>query len=135
MTERETPASVRAIITDKEGRVLLLRRAEYLKKYPGLWELPGGMVKEGESLPGCLVRTVLEETGLNLEICGCTGSCESTWEGKTEVHQIWVAHPQQPQQKNLRLAPGHTASAWASFDEIEMFRTVPWLKDAVRQIV
>ncbi|WP_265580958.1 NUDIX hydrolase [Methanofollis aquaemaris] len=132
MTESETPASVRAIITDEEGRVLLLRRAEDLKKYPGLWELPGGTVKEGESLPGCLVRTVLEETGLALDICGCTGSCESIWEGKTEVHQIWVAHPQQ---KEISLAPGHTASTWASFDEIEMFRAVPWLMEAVRQIV
>ncbi|WP_342676831.1 NUDIX hydrolase [Methanofollis sp. UBA420] len=131
MTEGELPTFVRAIITDEEGRVLLLRRAEGLKKYSGLWELPGGWVRPGESLPACLERTVFEETGLTLDVCGCSGSCESAWEGKTEVHQIWVAHPQR---KEIRLAPGHTSSTWAGRDEIEMFRAVPWLTDAVRQV-
>lgn len=132
MKESETPASVRAIITDREGRILLLRRAEGLKKYPGLWELPGGWLEAGESHPSCLERSVFEETGLTLDVCGCSGFCESTWEGKTEVHHIWVAHPQKHE---VRLAPGHTASAWAGPDEIEMFRTVPWVMDAVRQIL
>lgn len=131
MAEGGLPTHVRAIITDEEGRVLLLRRAEGLKKYSGLWELPGGWVRRGESLPACLERTVFEETGLTLEVCGCSGSCGSVWEGKREVHQIWVAHPHR---KEVRLAPGHTASTWASLDEIEMFRIVPWLMEAVRQI-
>ncbi|WP_067051986.1 NUDIX hydrolase [Methanofollis ethanolicus] len=131
MTEGELPTDVRAIITDEEGRFLLLRRAEGLKKYSDLWELPGGWVRPGESLPRCLERTVFEETGLTLDVCGCSGFCESVWEGKTEVHQIWVAHPQR---KEVRLAPGHTSSTWAGRDEIEMFRTVPWLTDAVGQV-
>ncbi|MCX5535430.1 NUDIX domain-containing protein [Streptomyces sp. NBC_00006] len=58
-----------AVVTDTEGRVLLQRRAD-----SGLWALPGGGMELGESLPGCAVREVKEETGLDVEITGLVGT-------------------------------------------------------------
>ncbi|MEU8580132.1 NUDIX hydrolase [Streptomyces abikoensis] len=54
---------VGAVITDPDGRVLLLHRPadDYLG---GLWELPSGGVEPGESLTEALRREVAEETGL-----------------------------------------------------------------------
>ncbi|MFW3461276.1 NUDIX hydrolase [Streptomyces microflavus] len=61
---------VGALITDEDGRVLLLRRRpdDFLG---GLWELPGGGVEPGERLVDALCREVLEETGLT--VTGVTG--------------------------------------------------------------
>lgn len=52
-----------AVIRDKEGRILLARRApgQHLE---GHWELPGGKVEPGESLEAALQRELLEELGL-----------------------------------------------------------------------
>ncbi|WP_327656984.1 NUDIX domain-containing protein [Streptomyces sp. NBC_00483] len=58
-----------AVVLDEQGRVLLQRRAD-----SGLWALPGGGMELGESLPGCAVREVKEETGLDVEITGLVGT-------------------------------------------------------------
>ncbi|WP_342222108.1 NUDIX domain-containing protein, partial [Nocardia cyriacigeorgica] len=44
----------------QKGRILLQRRAD-----SGLWALPGGAMEMTDSLPGCAVREVKEETGLD----------------------------------------------------------------------
>lgn len=56
-----TPAAA-AIIRDERGQVLLIRRGDGHG-----WSLPGGLMEPGESVAGCLVREVQEETGLTVE--------------------------------------------------------------------
>ncbi|MBF6439482.1 NUDIX domain-containing protein [Nocardia cyriacigeorgica] len=58
-----------AVVCDDKGRILLQRRADN-----GLWALPGGAMEMTESLPGCAVREVKEETGLDIEITGLVGT-------------------------------------------------------------
>jgi ADP-ribose pyrophosphatase YjhB (NUDIX family) len=52
-----------AVITDSEGRILLHRRAD-----SGNWALPGGAMELGETLAGCAIREVREETGFDVRI-------------------------------------------------------------------
>lgn len=58
-----------AVVTDEAGRILLQRRRDN-----DLWALPGGGMDRGDSLPGCAVREVKEETGLDVEITGLVGT-------------------------------------------------------------
>lgn len=66
---REFPArpilGVGAVVVDG-SRVLLVRRANEPLK--GEWSLPGGAVELGETLEAAVVREVLEETGLTVEV-------------------------------------------------------------------
>ena len=57
----------KAIIIDNKDRVLFLKRSDYLKKFAGEWDLPGGHLKEGETLLKGLEREVLEESGIAIE--------------------------------------------------------------------
>src|SRR4051794_40622122 len=57
-----------AIVTDADGRILLHRRRDN-----EMWALPGGVMELGESLGGCAVREVREETGLEVEPIGIVG--------------------------------------------------------------
>jgi ADP-ribose pyrophosphatase YjhB (NUDIX family) len=57
-----------AIVTDDQGRILLHRRRDN-----ELWALPGGVMELGESLGGCAVREVREETGLTVEPVAIVG--------------------------------------------------------------
>jgi ADP-ribose pyrophosphatase YjhB (NUDIX family) len=52
-----------AVVTDGEGRILLHRRAD-----SGNWALPGGAMELGETLAGCAIREVREETGFGVRI-------------------------------------------------------------------
>ncbi len=59
--------TVTAAVIEREGLLLLAqRRQEDL--LGGLWEFPGGKVKEGEDLPACLRREIREELGAEVSV-------------------------------------------------------------------
>jgi ADP-ribose pyrophosphatase len=54
-----------AALVDIDGRVLLAQRPEG-KSLAGLWEFPGGKVKEGETPEAALVRELKEELAIDI---------------------------------------------------------------------
>ncbi|SKD28632.1 Putative MutT/NUDIX-like protein [Mycobacteroides abscessus subsp. massiliense] len=60
--------SASAIVTDEQGRVLLVKRRDNT-----LWALPGGGHDIGESIEQTAIREVKEETGLDVEVTGLVG--------------------------------------------------------------
>src|SRR5215469_9355183 len=54
--------SVAAVITDDQGRALLIQRRDN-----GRWEPPGGVLELDETLEEGLRREIREETGLDIE--------------------------------------------------------------------
>ena len=50
----------------QDGKVLLVKRK--YEPLAGQWSLPGGAVEVGETLEACLVREMLEETGLEVSV-------------------------------------------------------------------
>tara|TARA_Y100001938_G_C8101188_1_gene441819 strand:- start:4171 stop:4566 length:396 start_codon:yes stop_codon:yes gene_type:complete len=57
----------KVVLIDDSNRVLFLKRSNYMEKYAGEWDLPGGHLKSNESLSAGLKREVEEETGLKIE--------------------------------------------------------------------
>jgi 8-oxo-dGTP pyrophosphatase MutT (NUDIX family) len=60
--------SVAAVITDDQGRALLIQRRDNHR-----WEAPGGVLELAESIHDGLRREVREETGLDVEPAALTG--------------------------------------------------------------
>ncbi len=56
---------VKAVVINKKGEVLILRRSEE-KKYPKMYDLPGGKIEKGETMTEALRREIKEETGLEI---------------------------------------------------------------------
>ena len=63
---------VGAVIKDRSGRLLLIRRGHEPGK--GQWSIPGGRVEAGESDAEALAREVREETGLVVAVGRLLGS-------------------------------------------------------------
>lgn len=59
---------VGGVIRDREGRVLLQRRADKNK-----WGFPGGAMELGESASKTAIREIKEETGLDVEVSELIG--------------------------------------------------------------
>lgn len=70
----ETPAGLplllvaAAALIDKDGRVLVAQRPEG-KPMAGLWEFPGGKIKDGETPEFALCREIEEELGIDVREC------------------------------------------------------------------
>ncbi len=56
-------------IVQKDGKVLLVKRG--VEPSLGLWAIPGGTLKLGESLRECAERELLEETGITAKAEEC----------------------------------------------------------------
>jgi ADP-ribose pyrophosphatase YjhB (NUDIX family) len=57
---------VGAIVTDRQGRLLMIKRGH--DPGAGLWSIPGGRIEPGETDAEALVREMIEETGLTVEV-------------------------------------------------------------------
>jgi len=67
MTARHS-VSVAGVLTDDQGRALLIRRRDTLH-----WEPPGGVLELEEDIEAGLRREVREETGLTVQPVALTG--------------------------------------------------------------
>ena len=63
--------SVAALVTNEEGKILLVN-----SPWRG-WEYPGGLIEPGESFEAALKREVREESGVEVEITGFVGICKN----------------------------------------------------------
>ncbi len=59
-------------MTDEQGRLLMIKRGH--EPGAGLWSIPGGRIEPGETDAEALVREMLEETGLAVEVGPLIGS-------------------------------------------------------------
>jgi 8-oxo-dGTP diphosphatase len=57
---------VGAVATDEQGRLLMIKRGH--EPGAGLWSIPGGRIEPGETDAEALVREMLEETSLTVEV-------------------------------------------------------------------
>lgn len=56
----------KVVLVDQKNRTLFLKRSDYVDKYAGDWDLPGGHLKPNESLESGLARETKEETQLDV---------------------------------------------------------------------
>lgn len=63
--------SVAGLVTNDEGRILLVN-----SPWRG-WEYPGGLIEPGETFQQALHREIKEESGVDVEITGFVGICKN----------------------------------------------------------
>lgn len=68
--------SVAGAVMREDGRLLAIRRRDN-----GTWELPGGVLETAEAPEDGVVREVMEETGIHVEVDRLTGVYKNTTRG------------------------------------------------------
>lgn len=74
-------------ITVRDGKVLLVKRG--VEPSRGLWAIPGGTLKLGETMQECAAREILEETGVTIDVGECVyvfDFIERDDQGKIKFH-------------------------------------------------
>lgn len=85
-TEPAPRIVVAAGVIERDGAYLLTRRLDGTH-LAGFWEFPGGKCEQGETLPGCLERELLEELGCRALVGGELLSVVHTYpERVVELH-------------------------------------------------
>lgn len=114
---------VRGLILE-DNRILLLKRSANSRTNPGLWELPGGKMLDGETLDKTLKREIYEETGLKVCPIRVLGAFQQEFPFKVSVNIIFQVRVRGGV---LRLSDEHEAYKWV--DEINNLKVSPWLAE------
>jgi 8-oxo-dGTP diphosphatase len=122
--------SVRAVIYDDRGRILLLKRSMRSKNYPGKWEFPGGKVDRGERFDDALLREVREETGLAVKLKRFIGATKAELSFVTAIQLVMEA---EAPAGVPAISPEHEASTWATPGEMLSMELVDWVGPFVRE--
>ncbi|MGV9857641.1 NUDIX domain-containing protein [Gordonia sp. NPDC003425] len=109
---------VGAVVHDEARRLLLVRRAR--EPQAGRWSVPGGKVEAGESLRDAVIREVLEETGIEIEV-GAQVWVVDIPDGRGGVFEV---HDFVGYAVGGRLAAGDDAADAGWFD-VETMRALP----------
>lgn len=91
---------VGAVVTDDDGRVLLIRERDR-------WSVPGGGVEPGESLQEALRRELREETGVRVsvdELCAVTE--QTAVHGDRETQFGFATYTATPETTDVATQPG-----------------------------
>lgn len=101
---------VHAIISNSEGRVLLLKRTYGNKG----WSLPGGAVDPGETIHQALYRECREELGLEIYDMELTGF----YYHSNLNAQVGIFRASIPRDKEILLSSEHSEYKWAYLSEL-----------------
>lgn len=119
-----------AIIVDK-SRILICRRAPN-QKLAGYWEFAGGKREDNESIEDCLVRELMEELKVTVNVTGILGSSEYLYDGGA-IRLVGVEADLSAGDIILSV---HDAYEWAPIHELGSFDLAPAdiaLADMVRR--
>lgn len=100
-------------------KLLILKRVASKAVCPGMWEIPGGHVEEGETDKGALERELFEETGLSVLVRKRYCTISYDLEGQQAEENDYIV---ESVGGTVRLnSREHSAFRWVSKDEIEKF--------------
>ena len=102
--------SVHAVITNSEGKVLLLKQTYGDKR----WGLPGGGVDPGETIHQAIERECYEELGVNISVSAFTG----LYYHKSFNSQVGIFKCQLPEGVTIRLSSEHSEYNWVNISQL-----------------
>jgi 8-oxo-dGTP diphosphatase len=114
--------AVKAIITDGAGRLLLLRRSARENEKGGNYDLPGGLVEDGEDERTALLREVEEELSLVVRVKDLAGAWHflRPKDGQMVRVQNYIC---EIERGTIRLSDEHTHSVWVRREDVRSYPT------------
>ncbi|MBU4347183.1 NUDIX hydrolase [Patescibacteria group bacterium] len=125
---------VLAGVVYKNSRILIVKRHENEKIFPGMWELPSGKKEPLEGWRSGLAREVKEETGLKVKILMPVSVFDYIIK-KEEIRdttQINFLVKPFPLSQKIKLSDEHSDYRWLKENEIENYYLSKNTKQVIR---
>ncbi len=130
MSKARPEVAIGAILTDADGRVLLIQRGQ--QPAAGCWTLPGGRVEFGETLAEALDRELWIETGLRAE----RGPLAEVFEYIAErYHYVILDYRMTNPVGVLRAGEDAVDARFYSLDEAATLKTTEGLLPILRRVL
>jgi len=119
-------------LIERENKYLITRRSKLNTYMPLKWDIPGGIVKPGETLEDAIYREVNEETKLKIQI----GRVIYIYANRDQlpVRQTFqIVYLCKYNGGNVRLNPAeHDMYQWSNYDDIANVDMIDFLRELVK---
>lgn len=134
-------------IIEKDGKYLILKRAENEIAFPGFWTVPGGKIvrHEYETLPKTpnsegwyktveftLRKEIKEES--NLEVDGIKYLTDMTFIRPDNVPVVVLSYYCKYKSGEVKLGKDMTDFVWISPEEGEKYKIIPGILDEIKEV-
>lgn len=116
-----TGASQKAIIFNRDGKMLTIFRTETAPTRPNTWDLPGGDLDLGEDATASIIREITEETGL--KVTNVRPYAVESLINPEGTFWITVAYYAQTSDDRVTLSYEHNDYRWVTIDEFTKINT------------
>lgn len=123
----------KAIVFNKEGSFLVIKRTKTAPSSPGKWDLPGGDLEFGEDPKKGMAREIKEETGLIVEKL----EPFETWAGVIKaLGDFWVtiAYTAKAKTEKVKLSWEHNDFKWVDKREFSKLEAAEKIKYFVKKV-
>lgn len=114
--KRDYGLTMRGIIKNDDGEILILKRHPKSRTDPDTWELPGGKVENGEFFDDALLREIKEETNLDCKVGDLAIAIQHDYPFKRTVQMIMYLDDVKGE---VKISDEHTDARYTSIDEIK----------------
>ena len=128
--EKPYGLTMRGIVKNSEGKILVLRRHPKSKTNPHRWELPGGKIEKCEYFDEALIREIKEETGLDVKVGDFCEAVQDDYVHKRTVQLIMYAKDITGE---VKISDEHDDWMWASLDEINSLEITSSLEKIIKK--
>lgn len=118
--------AVKGIIV-KDGRVLIVKRANNDEIGAGTWECVGGKIEFGEELETALIREIKEEVGLNVTVEKLIFA--TTFKTSPTRQVVILTYLCRSEATDVTLSVEHFEYLWATKDQLKQLLHSGILKD------
>ena len=128
--KRDYGLTMRGIIKNGEGKILILKRHPKSRTDPDTWELPGGKMEAGEFFDDALVREIKEETNLDCKVGDLAIAIQHDYPYKRTVQMIMYLDNVEGE---FKISDEHTDGRYASIDEIRTLKLSSCLEKVMKK--
>ena len=128
--EKAYGLTIRSVIKNNEGEILVLRRHPKSKTNPHKWELPGGKIEKGEFFDEALIREIKEETALDVKVGDFCEAVQDDYPHKRTVQLIMYSKDITGE---VKISDEHDDWMWASIDEIKSLEITSSLEKTIKK--
>lgn len=130
-SNRKIGVSQKAILFNKKGKILTIRRSKTAPSRPLNWDLPGGDLDFGEDAKEGIIREIKEETGLRVQNLKAIDVIS----GFNDKNEFWVTicYAVQPTTFDVKLSYEHDDFQWINPDKFQELKASPRNKKFVER--
>lgn len=122
--------TVRGIIKNDNGEILIVKRHPKSKTDPEMWELPGGKVENGEFFADALIREIKEETSLDVKVGDFAEAIQNDYMHKRTVQLMMYL---KDVEGAVKISEEHTDWMWADINKIKTLKISTSFKKVLKK--